>query len=64
MIANNLNSNIISSIFYVIDFHRNNIIENNGIWVNEAYLRYHMKNLDMHLEQVYLRIDLLIVTYY
>ena len=42
MIANNLNSNIISSIFYVIDFHRNKIIENNGIWVNEAYLRDHL----------------------
>ena len=42
MIVNNVNSNIISSIFYVIDFHRNKIIENNGIWVNEAYLRDHL----------------------
>jgi hypothetical protein len=42
MIVNNINSNIISSVFYTIDFHRNKILENRGIWVNEAYLRDHM----------------------
>ena len=42
MIANNVNSNIISSVFYAIDFHRNKIVENKGVWTNEAYLRDHL----------------------
>jgi len=43
MIMNNTNSNIISSVFYAIDFHRNKIIEDKGIWTNEAYIRDHLK---------------------
>lgn len=39
VISNNVNSNIISSIFFMIDFHRNKIIDNQGIWTNEAFLR-------------------------
>ena len=39
MITNNINSNILASVFYSIDFHRNRIIEKGGIWTNEAYLR-------------------------
>ena len=42
MIANNVNSNIISSVFYSIDFHRNKIVEKKGVWTNEAYLRDHL----------------------
>ena len=38
-ILKDINSNIISSIFYTIDFHRNKIIRDKGIWTNEAYLR-------------------------
>ena len=38
-ITNNINSNILASVFYSIDFHRNRIIEKGGIWTNEAYLR-------------------------
>jgi len=43
MICNNVNSNIISSLFYAIDFHRNKIVDSGGIWTNEAYLRDHLK---------------------
>jgi len=43
VIANNKNSNIISSLFYTIDFHRDKIVENKEIWTNEAYLRDQMK---------------------
>lgn len=43
MISNNLISNIISSVFYSIDFHRNKIVDERGIWTNEAYLRDHLK---------------------
>jgi hypothetical protein len=42
MITNNINSNILASVFYSIDFHRNKIVENKGIWTNEAYLRDHL----------------------
>jgi len=39
VISNNINSNIISSVFYSLDYHRDNIIKKGGIWTNEAYLR-------------------------
>jgi hypothetical protein len=47
MITNNINSNIISSIFYTIDFHRNKIIRDKGIWTNEAYLRDQLNIFDI-----------------
>ena len=43
IVSNNINSNIISSIFYTIDHHRNKIIKEDGIWTNEAYLRDQLK---------------------
>ena len=39
MITNNINSNILASIFYSIDFHRNRLLSEGKIWTNEAYLR-------------------------
>jgi len=50
MITNNTNSNIISSIFYSIDFHRNKIVDDGGIWTNEAYLRDHAKLFGIEVE--------------
>lgn len=43
IISNNKNSNIIGSIFYSLDHHRDNIINSGGIWTNEAYLREQIK---------------------
>ena len=43
VITNNKNSNVLSSVFYTIDFHRDKIVENKEIWTNEAYLRDQIK---------------------
>ena len=50
MIANNINSNIISSIFYVIDFHRNKIIENKEEIIK---IVQNMLDKDAHLNYEY-----------
>ncbi len=50
LFSNNINLNIIGSVFFTIDFHRNNIIANNGIWTNEAYLRDQLNIFKIHIE--------------
>jgi hypothetical protein len=50
VISNNVNSNIISSVFYAIDYHRNNIIKEGGIWTNEAYLRDQLKLYNLSVD--------------
>jgi hypothetical protein len=50
IISNNKNSNIISSLFFCIDYHRDRIIENNGIWTNEAFLRDHLDIFGLKVE--------------
>lgn len=56
IISNNINSNIISSVFYTIDYHRNNIISNGGVWTNEAYLRDQLKLYGIGVEFTDLKI--------
>lgn len=51
LFSNNININIIASVFYNIDFHRNNIISNNGIWTNEAYLRDQLNIFNINVEK-------------
>jgi hypothetical protein len=50
VISNNTNSNIISSVFYTVDHHRNNIIKGGGIWTNEAYLRDQLKLYNLSVD--------------
>jgi hypothetical protein len=50
IISNNINSNIISSTFYSIDYHRDNIIKQGGIWTNEAYLRDQIKMYNLSVD--------------
>jgi hypothetical protein len=49
-ITNNKNSNIISSLFYNIDFYRDKIVSNKGVWTNEAYFRDHLKNYNIDVD--------------
>jgi hypothetical protein len=50
IICNNNNSNIVGSIFYTIDYHRDNIISENGIWTNESYLREQLKIYNIQVD--------------
>ena len=50
IISNNINSNLIGSLFFTIDYHRNNIISNNNIWTNEAYLREQLKIFNINVD--------------
>lgn len=50
LISNNINMNIISTIFYNIDYYRNKIISSNGIWTNEAFLRDHLHKFDLKVD--------------
>ena len=51
LFSNSINANIIGSIFYSIDLHRNKIIQSNGIWTNEAYLRDQLKVFSIEVEK-------------
>lgn len=51
LFSNNTNLNIIGSIFYSIDFHIKKIIESNGIWTNEAFLRDQLKIFNIPVEK-------------
>jgi len=50
IISNNSNSNIISSVFYTIDYHRDNIIKDGGTWTNESYLRDQLKIYNLSVD--------------
>lgn len=50
LLSNNINMNVISSIFYTIDYYRNKIINEKGIWTNEAFLRDHLNRFDIDID--------------
>jgi hypothetical protein len=50
LFSNNKNMNVISTLFYLIDFHRDNIIIENGIWTNEAFLRDQLNLFKINVE--------------
>jgi hypothetical protein len=50
MLSNNKNMNMVSTIFYMIDFYRDQIIDRNGIWTNEAFLGEHLSKFDINID--------------
>jgi hypothetical protein len=50
LFTNNKNINMVSTTFNLIDFHRDNIIEKNGSWTNEAYLREQVRLFDIEID--------------
>jgi len=57
IISNNKNSNIIGSVFYTIDYHRDKIVESGGVWTNEAYLRDQLKLFNVSVDYLDLNIS-------
>lgn len=50
IICNNKHSNILGSLFFLLDYHRDNIIANDSMWTPEAYIREQVKLFNINVD--------------